>query len=123
MGAALELFRASEMIIHPDDMVLEKQNSWASDFLKQGISNSSIHGDRLDIYITQEVVSCQIFKHYSSKNHIRLSVFQVEHALRFPYHANLDRIANRKNIEHYNVDSTRILKTAYRYVAGRLCCY
>ena len=70
MGAALELFRASEMIIHPDDMVLEKQNSWASDFLKQGISNSSIHGDRLDIYITQEVVSCQIFKHYSSKKHI-----------------------------------------------------
>lgn len=92
LGAALELFRASEMIIHPDEVVLEKQNSWSSHFLRQGLSNSSIHADRLNKYIAQE----------------------VEDALRFPYYANLDRIANRRSIEHYNVDDTRILKTAYR---------
>ncbi|RVW93856.1 Ent-kaur-16-ene synthase, chloroplastic [Vitis vinifera] len=94
LGAALELFRASEMIIHPDEVVLEKQNSWSSHFLRQGLSNSSIHADRLNKYIAQE----------------------VEDALRFPYYANLDRIANRRSIEHYNVDDTRILKTAYRWI-------
>ena len=61
LGAALELFRASEMIIHPDEVVLEKQNSWSSHFLRQGLSNSSIHADRLNKYIAQEVVSCQMF--------------------------------------------------------------
>ncbi|KAM4080354.1 hypothetical protein ACJW30_11G009100 [Castanea mollissima] len=75
IGAVLELFRASEIIIHPEEFVLEKQNFLTSHFLIQESSNDD--------------------------------------ALKFPYHANLDRISNRRAIEHYNKSNIRILKTAY----------
>ncbi len=58
IGAVLELFRASEIIIHPDEFVLEKQNFWTSHFLKQELSNGSIHAGGLNKYVDQEVVSC-----------------------------------------------------------------
>ncbi|KAA8527206.1 hypothetical protein F0562_008565 [Nyssa sinensis] len=91
IGAALELYRASQIIIYPDESALDKQNSWSNDFLQQKLHNGSIHVDRLNKYLIQE----------------------VDDALKFPFHANLERTANRRNIEHYNVDSTRILKTSY----------
>ncbi|GMY33123.1 ent-kaurene synthase, chloroplastic-like isoform X1 [Fagus crenata] len=91
IGAVLELFRASEIIIHPDEFVLEKQNFWTSHFLKQELSNGSIHAGGLNKYVDQE----------------------VENALRFPFHANLERLSNKRAIEHYNKNKTRILKTAY----------
>ena len=55
IGSVLELFRASQIIIHPDEFVLEKQNFWTSQFLIQELSNGSIHADRLNKYISQEV--------------------------------------------------------------------
>ncbi|KAJ0042981.1 hypothetical protein Pint_18084 [Pistacia integerrima] len=39
---------------------------------------------------------------------------QVEYALKFTYHSQLERLTHRTNIEHYSVDDTRILKTSYR---------
>lgn len=39
---------------------------------------------------------------------------QVQDALKFPSHSNLERMVNRRNIEQYNADNTRILKTSYR---------
>uniref|UniRef100_A0A5B7ATW7 Putative ent-kaurene synthase n=1 Tax=Davidia involucrata TaxID=16924 RepID=A0A5B7ATW7_DAVIN len=90
IGAALELYRASQ-IIYPDESALEKQNSWLNRFLQQKLHNGSIHADRFNKYIIQE----------------------VDNSVKFPFHANLERAANRRNIEHYNVDSTRILKTSY----------
>ncbi|XP_059661878.1 ent-kaurene synthase, chloroplastic-like isoform X3 [Cornus florida] len=91
IGAALELYKASQIIIYPDESDLKKQNSWSNHFLKTKLCNGSIHSDRLDKYVIQE----------------------VDDALKFPFHASLERIANRRNIEHYNADSSRILKTLY----------
>jgi ent-kaurene synthase len=55
IGAVLELFRASEIIIHPDESVLEKQNSLTRHFLRRELSNGSIHTDRLNKHLVQEV--------------------------------------------------------------------
>ncbi|XP_059284560.1 ent-13-epi-manoyl oxide synthase KSL2, chloroplastic isoform X4 [Lycium ferocissimum] len=38
---------------------------------------------------------------------------QVYDVLKFPSHANIQRVANRRNIEHCDVDNTRVLKTSY----------
>ncbi|KAL6984309.1 Ent-kaurene synthase TSP4, chloroplastic [Sarracenia purpurea var. burkii] len=89
IGTALELHRASQIIFHSDESALEKLSSH---FLKDKLSKSTIHADRLNKYVSQE----------------------VNDALKFPFHANLERVTNRRNIEHYNVDSTSILKTSYR---------
>ncbi|XP_040361761.1 ent-kaurene synthase, chloroplastic isoform X3 [Rosa chinensis] len=90
-GAALELFRASEVIIHPDESVLEKQHYWTSHFLKQELSNNLTQAHKLN-------------------NHID----QVDDALRFPSYATLGRLSSRKSIKYYNTDSTKILKSSYR---------
>ncbi|XP_057458256.1 ent-kaurene synthase 5, chloroplastic isoform X2 [Lotus japonicus] len=92
IGAVLELYRASQVIIHPDESVLVKQSSWTRQLLKQYSSPYGAYGDKLCSYVVQE----------------------VNEALKFPYHANLERLLNRRSIEHYNVEETRILKTSYR---------
>lgn len=56
ISTILELYRASQFIIHPNESILEKQNFWTSHFLKQELSNGSIRADKLNKYIGQEVV-------------------------------------------------------------------
>ncbi|OMP00169.1 hypothetical protein CCACVL1_03450 [Corchorus capsularis] len=89
--AVLELFRASEMIIYPDELVLEKQNSWTSHFLKQELSSSSKSADKINKYAVQK----------------------VKDALEYPHYASLQRLVYRRNIESYDVDYMRMLKTSY----------
>ncbi|KAM2057932.1 hypothetical protein ACFX16_030568 [Malus domestica] len=91
VSAALELFRASEIIIHPDESILEKQNYWTSHFLKEELSNMLIQPHRPNKHIALE----------------------VDHALKSPYHANLGRLSTKRAIKHYNTDGTRILKSSY----------
>nr|WBW04421.1 terpene synthase [Ficus ischnopoda] len=92
IGAILEIFRASEMIIHQEELVLEKQNLTTSSFLKQELLRTSTNTDHeRKKYIGQE----------------------VNEALALPYHANLGRLSSRRAIEHYETDSIRILKTSY----------
>ncbi|KAI3764336.1 hypothetical protein L2E82_14343 [Cichorium intybus] len=38
---------------------------------------------------------------------------EVNDALKFPFNGSLERMSTRRNIEHYNVNNTRILKTTY----------
>lgn len=57
ISAVLELFRASEIIIHPDEYILEKQNLWTSQFLENEVSNGSVSKNRFSKYIIQEVAS------------------------------------------------------------------
>ncbi|GLU05094.1 hypothetical protein SLE2022_222130 [Rubroshorea leprosula] len=92
IDAALELFRASQMIINADEQVLLKQNSWTSNFLKQELSKASVRADGLGKHIKQK----------------------VNDALEFPYHSNLEALAHKRNIENYAVDQIRMLKTSYR---------
>ncbi|KAG7955138.1 hypothetical protein I3843_11G055600 [Carya illinoinensis] len=91
IGAVLELFRASEIIIHREESVLEKQNLWTRNFLRRELSNGSIHTSGLTNYLCQD----------------------VEDALNFPHHSNLERLSTRRAIERYNKNNTRVLKTSY----------
>lgn len=87
----LELYRASEFILCSDERNLEKQNLRLKDLLEQELSGRLIHSSQLGRNIDKE----------------------VKHALQCPFYVNLDRIAKRRNIEHYNFDNTRILKTSF----------
>ncbi|KAJ0042979.1 hypothetical protein Pint_18082 [Pistacia integerrima] len=91
-SAVLELYKASQITIDPDEFLLEKQNLWTRRFLEQELSSGSLYSDRHGKQVSK----------------------QVEYALKFPYHSQLERLAHRRNIEHYSVDDTRILKTSYR---------
>ncbi|KAK6934735.1 Terpene synthase, N-terminal domain [Dillenia turbinata] len=75
--AVLELFKASQFVVYPEDAALEKQNSWSSQFLEQELSNGSIQASKLN---------------------------EVYNVLNFPYHASLDRLVNRINLEHFEAN-------------------
>ncbi|KAJ7982088.1 Ent-kaurene synthase [Quillaja saponaria] len=91
VGAALELYKASEIIIDPNESVLLKLNSWTRQILEQQLSSFSLYGHTL----------------YKNIEH------EVKSALSFPYHAKLDRLSERRAIEQYKPDNVRILKTSY----------
>ncbi|XP_038689056.1 ent-kaurene synthase, chloroplastic-like isoform X4 [Tripterygium wilfordii] len=90
-GTALELFKASQFVIFPEESGLEKQMSWTNQFLTQEFSNGTTRADRFSKYFSIE----------------------VHDTLKFPFHANVERLAHRRNIEHHHVDNTRIFKTSY----------
>ncbi|KAF6136642.1 hypothetical protein GIB67_016098 [Kingdonia uniflora] len=92
MSTVLELYRASQITIFPDETILDKIHSWTSRFLRRELSSGSMKSDLFNKRITQE----------------------VDDALSFPYYANLERLENRRHVEHYDVDHIRILKTAFR---------
>lgn len=57
VGAVLELYKASQILIHPDEEVLVKQNAWTRHFLKQELSSHQVHDvDGLFSHVEQEVV-------------------------------------------------------------------
>jgi hypothetical protein len=56
IGAVLELYRASQVIIHPDESVLVKQSSWTRNLLKHDSSPYQLYADKLRIYVDNEVV-------------------------------------------------------------------
>ncbi|XP_026438094.1 ent-kaur-16-ene synthase, chloroplastic-like isoform X1 [Papaver somniferum] len=90
--STLELYRASHILISPDEQILERQHLWSSNFLKQCLSKCLTATDVFDGRIIQE----------------------VDYALKFPLYANLERLENKRNLEHYNIDNLRILKSSYR---------
>ncbi|KAK1575766.1 hypothetical protein Q3G72_008116 [Acer saccharum] len=92
IGAVLELYKASQIMIYLEELVLEKQKFWTSQFLKQEVSKGSFHSDRVSKYVSR----------------------QAEDALKFPYNATLERLEHRRNMKHYGRDNIKILKTSYR---------
>ncbi|KAI3962949.1 hypothetical protein MKW92_042996 [Papaver armeniacum] len=92
LQCALELYRASQIMISPDEPILERQNMCSSNFLKQCLSKCSIHTDVFD----------------------KVMIKEVDYALKFPFYAQLERIENKRNVEHYNSDKLTVLKTSYR---------
>lgn len=87
----LDLYQALEMIIATDQPVSKKLNSSTLESLIQRLSGEFYPPNGLTKQIHE----------------------QVDDVLKFPSHANLDRVANRRNIKHYDVDNTRVLKTSY----------
>lgn len=55
-SAVLELYRASQVIIHPEESILVKQSSWTRNLLKQDSSGYQLYADKLRIYVDNEVV-------------------------------------------------------------------
>ncbi|KAI4323268.1 hypothetical protein L6164_022888 [Bauhinia variegata] len=90
--AVLELYQASQIVIHPDEPILVRQNYWSRNFLEKAPSCDTVHVDKLRSYIDHE----------------------VKDALKFPSHANLERLLNRRTMQNFDVDNTRILKTSFR---------
>ncbi|KAI5675308.1 hypothetical protein M9H77_06258 [Catharanthus roseus] len=90
INAMLELYQASEMIIHQNESSLEKLNLWSKELMEKRISTGCHSGT-----ITGQIDN------------------KLDDALKFPCHATLQRITNRRTIEHYNTENTRILKTSY----------
>lgn len=90
--STLEFYRASHILISPDEQILERQHLWSSNFLKQCLSKCLTATDVFDGRIIQE----------------------VDYALKFPFYANLERLENKRTLEHYNIDNLRILKSSYR---------
>ncbi|VFQ77047.1 unnamed protein product [Cuscuta campestris] len=86
----LDLYQALEIICNFDEYVSEKHNRWF-EILREELSSDLLCSD---------IHTRQIHK-------------QVEDVLNFPFYANLERVANPRYIEHYNVDSTRFSKTSY----------
>nr|QIQ56005.1 putative terpene synthase 1 [Eremophila lucida] len=87
----LELYKASELIICPDEPDMEEQTSRLKHVLEQELSSGLIYSRQLGRNIDKE----------------------VNHVLQYPFFAILKRIATRRNIEQYNSHDTRILKTSY----------
>ncbi|KAH1148927.1 hypothetical protein GYH30_043526 [Glycine max] len=94
VSAVIELYRASQAIIHPDESILVRQSLWTKHLLKQESSPYRLYADKLRRYVDLE----------------------VKDVLNFPYHANLERLLNRRSMEHYNAVETRILRTSYSVV-------
>lgn len=89
MISILELYRAAEMILHQDESTLEKLKLWSEDFMRAKISASD-----------SSTVTGKICK-------------EMDDALKFPCHATLQRITNRRTIEDYNTQNIRVLKSSY----------
>ncbi|MFS8027330.1 putative ent-kaurene synthase [Helianthus anomalus] len=86
--AAVEVYNASQ-VLYPEELSFGEQILRSGDILRRMISTDS---NRLSKFIHKE----------------------VENALKFPFNTSLERINTRRNIDRYNVDDTRILKTTYR---------
>nr|AHJ59325.1 kaurene synthase 2 [Salvia miltiorrhiza f. alba] len=91
INTTLELYRASELVLYPDERDLEKQNLRLKLLLEQELSSGLIQ-------------SCQLGRSIN---------VEVNQAIEYPFYAIMDRVAKRKSIEIYNFDNTRILKTSY----------
>ncbi|KAK8941439.1 hypothetical protein KSP39_PZI010040 [Platanthera zijinensis] len=87
LNAVIELCRASQPHISPEEPVLKKLSSWTTDFLTEELSSNAMKS--LDI----------------SR--------EIDYTLRFPFYSNLERLEHKRNIEHYNLDNFRMLKTSY----------
>ncbi|KAJ9168340.1 hypothetical protein P3X46_019880 [Hevea brasiliensis] len=87
--SVLELYKASQMIIFPNEHILERIYAWTSTYLKNELASIGAIQDR------------------SLHN-------EVDYALKHPY-ANLEKIESRRYIESYNVDNFLLFKTSYRY--------
>ncbi|KAG2620631.1 hypothetical protein PVAP13_3NG178566 [Panicum virgatum] len=86
--ALLELYKASQVQIFEAEPILENIGSWSAKLLKQQLCSNKI----------SRSVDPQ----------------EVEHVLKFPFYATLDRLEHRWNIEHFRTGSFHMLKSAYR---------
>ncbi|CAL9199415.1 unnamed protein product [Musa hybrid cultivar] len=90
VSTVLELYKASQIKISPNEQVLDKLGSWSRDFLKQAL-------------ICNQKLGPQV------------ALQEVDYALNFPFYANLDRLEHKRNIENFGAEKFHVLKTLYQY--------
>ncbi|KAL8160364.1 hypothetical protein V2J09_001901 [Rumex salicifolius] len=91
---AMEVFKASQMIMYPGESFLDEQNLCSKNFLRNLLSDH---------------------QHMHSNDFHKCIIQEVQDALTNPIRSSLDRITTRKYIEHRKSDDTMILKTAYSF--------
>ncbi|WOL15860.1 ent-kaur-16-ene synthase, chloroplastic-like [Canna indica] len=89
VNAVLELNKASQVKILPNEHHLDELGSWSREFLKQVLdSNQKLGPD--------------------------VSLQEVEYVLSFPSWSNLDRLVHKRHIENFNPGNQGFLKTSYK---------
>ncbi|CAL4994541.1 unnamed protein product [Urochloa decumbens] len=86
--ALLELYKASQIKILEDELILEKIRSWSAELLKQQLRANKISSSA--------------------------DPAEVERVLKFPFYTNLERVEHKWNIEHFKTGRFQMLKSAYR---------
>lgn len=56
ISAVLELFKTSQLMIHPEELVFKEQQLWTSRFLKQELNEGSFYSDRHSKYVRRQVI-------------------------------------------------------------------
>ncbi|WOL15867.1 hypothetical protein Cni_G24648 [Canna indica] len=89
VNAVLELNKASQVKILPNEHHLDELGSWSREFLKQVLdSNQKLGPD--------------------------VSLQEVEYVLSFPSWSNLERLVHKRHIENFNPGNQGFLKTTYK---------
>ncbi|CAO2141182.1 unnamed protein product [Urochloa humidicola] len=84
--ALLELYKASQVQILEDELILQKIVTWSAELLKQQLCANKISSST--------------------------DPAEVERVLKFPFYTNLDRLEHRWNIEHFKTGRFQMLKSA-----------
>ncbi|CAN6342768.1 unnamed protein product [Urochloa humidicola] len=85
--ALLELYKASQVQIFEEELILENIGSWTSKLLKKQLCSHNISGS--------------------------VDPAEVEHVLKFPFYATLDRLEHRWNIENFKSEGFQMIKSVY----------
>ncbi|XP_038976928.1 ent-kaur-16-ene synthase, chloroplastic-like [Phoenix dactylifera] len=88
MKTVLELYKASQIKILPNEQVLDELGSLSSNILREALSPNSEHGLQV---LSQE----------------------VDYALKFSFYANVERLEHKSYIENFKVENLQVLKTSY----------
>jgi len=87
--ALLELYKASQIQITEDELVLVDIRSWSAKLLKEQLGS-----DKISRSVDAE---------------------EVQQVLKFPFYTTLDRLEHRRHIEQFKAGGFHMLKTAYRF--------
>ncbi|KAI3995044.1 hypothetical protein MKX01_020816 [Papaver californicum] len=68
----------------------------------------------LDIIYRNVIFVVAAACNFLEPNQNNCSDIAVDYALKFPFYAQLERVENNRNVEHYNSDNLSVLKTTYR---------
>nr|CAB3488229.1 unnamed protein product [Digitaria exilis] len=92
--SVLELYRASKVSLSEYDVILDNIGSWSGNILKDKLHSNMVQ---------------------------RTAIFrEMEHALKFPFYATMERLEHKRNIEHFDTRGSMTLKTEYfPYCASR----
>lgn len=104
------LYRASQ-VRFPGEEVLQEAEAFSKSFLERKRDNLELY----DKWIIMKDLPGEVGIINVMSNLLNMYL-QVDFALKYPFHANLERIATRKYIEQYGTDDVWIGKSLYRYM-------